>query len=132
MELLELEMKLTRSIIMYQDSPGNSSNTIIDVMKLNGLNKMTDLLIKTGLANILSSSGPWTVFAIIDEGFDELETKSPTWFRSLTTNMTVATAIMPNHIVNAPWPYSAVRPGKSAMSLESPIFFDLLNNNDKV
>ena len=100
-------------------------------MKLNGLNKMTDLLRKTGLANTLSSSGPWTVFAIIDEGFDELETKSPTWFRSLATNMTVATAIMSNHIVNASLPYSAIRPGTSAMSLEGPIFFDSLNNNEK-
>jgi len=103
-------------------------HTVMDVMRDNGLNKMADLLVKTGLDKNLTSKGTFTVFAIMDEGFNELALKAPTWFNSLTTNMTVASAIMPNHIVETFIPYAAIRDDVFTTSLGGPIYFSSLKN----
>lgn len=101
----------------------------MDVMRQKSLIKMADLLTKTGLANNLTDpKSLWTVFAISDEGFDELASKATTWFESLTKNMTVASAIMPNHIVEGLLPYSAIRSDVFTISLGGPIFFNSIEN----
>lgn len=102
----------------------------MDVMRHKGLNIMADLLTKTGLANNLTDpKSLWTVFAITDEGFNELAFKAPTWFESLTTNITVTSAIMPNHIVKDYLvPYSAIQSNVFIESLGGPIFFNSIES----
>lgn len=96
----------------------------MDVMHRTGFNMMTDLLERSGWGKNLTTSGPFTVFAMTDAGFDELKLKAPVWFNTLTTDMSIAALIMSNHIVSD-WVHRyTVRPGKSIMSLGGPIYFD--------
>ncbi len=99
-------------------------------MRHKGLNIMADLLTKTGLAtNLTDPKSLWTVFAITDEGFNELALKAPIWFESLTTNMTVTSAIMPNHIVKGYLvPYSVIQSNAFIRSLGGPIFFNSIES----
>lgn len=103
-------------------------NSILAVMQRNGLNTMTDLLKKSGVANNLTSSGPFTVFAITDAGFNELRLKAPTWYNTFTTNMTVAAAVLPNYIVNGRVPRTAILPDVFVRAQGGIIYFDSVDN----
>ena len=98
-------------------------------MQRHGLNQMTKLLKATGFAeNNLTSSGPWTVFAMTDAGFDDLQLKTPKWHKTLTTNMTMAPFMMANHIVKGLIPESSIRPGASSETLGDPVTFHSIEN----
>lgn len=100
----------------------------MDVMQRNGFDKMTDLLRRSGWGKNLTFTGPFTVFAITNAGFDELKSKAPAYFNTLTTDMTVAKAILADHIVENKVPRAAIKPHTSTVSLGGPIFFDSVDN----
>ena len=100
----------------------------MDAMKRMGFNEMVKLLEKTGQAANLTTPGPWTVFAMVDEGFNKMKIKSPDMYNTVTNNIERATLFMADHIVSGLVPRFGIRSGMSANSWEGPIYFDSVDN----
>jgi len=100
----------------------------MDVLQRNGFTRMVNLLRFSGLANNLTTNGPFTVFAVTNAGLEELQQKAPTWYNTFSTNPNVAAAFFPSYIVNGWVPRSSIRPGGSINTLNGPIY---LSSADK-
>lgn len=100
----------------------------MDALKRNGFNVMSDLLDKSGLAANLSTEGPFTVFAMTDDGFAELKSKAPMWYNTFTTDLVRANLVLSDHIVNELVSHSTIRPGGTVTTLEGPVYFDSVDN----
>ncbi len=86
---------------------------------------MINVLVKTGLANNLTAAGPFTVFALTDDGFKELKSKAPAWYNYFIPN---PIPVLLDFIVKGLVKPSNIRPGMSAMSQGGKIYFDSVDN----
>lgn len=101
------------------------NSTVMDVMQRKGFNMMINILTKTGLANNLTAAGPFTIFALTDDGFKELKSKAPAWYNYFISN---PIPVLLDFIVKGLVKPSNIRPGMTAMSQGGKVYFDSVDN----
>ena len=106
----------------------DGKNSIVDALRRNGFNFMLDLLDEANLAANLSTKGPVTLFAMTDDAFIDLKTKSPMWYSALVNDQNLAKNVLSNHIVNDLVPRSNILPGANILTQGGPILVSSIDN----
>ena len=81
-----------------EDTPPAMTKSIVDIAKSNPeLSTLVDAIVSAGLTDVLSGTGPFTVFAPTNSAFAKLD---PATFNNITSSPTLLTALLQYHVVS--------------------------------
>jgi len=107
-----------------------ATGNLAEVLTAQGFTTLVDLVVKAGLADTVSNSGPFTVFAPTNEAFAALD---PALVNSLVANPEELKKVLLYHVVPGNVPSSALSDNLSVDSAQGPALrFNLPGNAVKV